>query len=607
MSIIDEIKQKVDIVDFVSEYVILKPSGRNFKAQCPFHTEKTPSFFVFPDQQSWHCFGSCGTGGDVFSFIMKKDGLDFGQALHILADKTGTALVTPIIHDRELDEKSERLYRLNEEAAAYFHHLLLNVKSGEAARKYLAERALSQQTIEHFQLGFSLESFDDLSQHLISQGYSKEYLLAAGLIIERDGGGYYDRFRNRIIFPIRDLQSRVIGFGARAMDDSIPKYLNSPQTIIFDKSSTLYAIDRAKASIRKKNMAIITEGYMDVITSHQNGWDNTVASMGTALTEKQLAVLKKLTKNITLALDADSAGENATLRIADIPEIIALNNYIDMENNLQNEVRVVVPSKGKDADEEIRQDPNFWADDLVKGKPLFDFIIDSIKNNTDMQSAQDKSRAADKFLPLVSKMSEPIRRGHYVQKFAQSLGIKETDLRDRLIQIRLNDKKRKPAKTSASSTTSRSGYFPDNIEEYCLSLLLQYPEMRGEGMAIPVEYFEYNENREIFLKWQQYSDIDNIINKMDPIIKPHFDNLLSQTFQPDLKGDDAKQQKVISDCTTRLEEKYLKNLAMKRSLLTSETQQSSKGVDAANLEENQQLKQVFIQRSRRQKPTLLKE
>jgi hypothetical protein len=204
-------------------------------------------------------------------------------------------------------------------------------------------------------------------------------------------------------------------------------------------------------------------------------------------------------------------------------------------------------------------------------------------------------------------MSEPIRRGHYVQKFAQSLGIKDSDLRDRLVQLRLNDKKRKPAKTSTSSTIARSGYFPGNIEEYCLGLLLQYPEMRGDGMAIPVEYFEYNENREIFLKWHQYTDIENIISKMDLLIKPHFDNLLAQVFQPDLKGNEAEQRKVIIDCITRLKEKYLKHLARKRSLLTSETEEGDKHNDLAQLEENKQLRQVFIQGSRRHKPTLLKE
>ena len=315
MNSIEDIKQRLDIVQLVSEYVNLQKSGRNFKALCPFHTEKSPSFFVFPEQQSWHCFGACGTGGDIFSFIMKKEGLDFGQALHLLAEKAGVALIAASSPQKQVDDKKrDRLSEINEAAAEYYHHLLLNTSAGKMARDYTIERGLSPQTIDNFQLGFSPEGWETIRQYLISKGYEERELIAAGLLVEREGGGNYDRFRNRLMFPIRDMQGKLVGFGARALDDSLPKYLNSPQTLIFDKSNILYGIDHAKKAIRQDNLAIITEGYMDVLTAHQHSWENVVASMGTAVTDRQLAILKKLTRNLILALDADTAGEEAISR-----------------------------------------------------------------------------------------------------------------------------------------------------------------------------------------------------------------------------------------------------------------------------------------------------
>ena len=235
MSVIDEVKQRLDIVELVSEYVSLQKSGRNFKALCPFHAEKHPSFFVFPERQSWHCFGACGTGGDIFSFTMKKEGLDFGQALRLLAEKAGVTLVAPSSVEKGAEaEKRDRLFRIHEAAAEYYHYLLLNASAGKTARDYIAQRGLSSQTIKNFQLGFSPEGWEALEQYLVGKGYEEAELVAAGLVLERDGGGSYDRFRNRLMFPIRDVQGNVLGFGARALDESLPKYLNSPQTLIFD-------------------------------------------------------------------------------------------------------------------------------------------------------------------------------------------------------------------------------------------------------------------------------------------------------------------------------------------------------------------------------------
>src|SRR4030042_4268403 len=313
MGVVDEIKQRVDIVEVASEYIPgLKKAGRNFKALCPFHPEKVPSFYVFPERQSWHCFGACGMGGDVFSLVMKKEGVDFGEALRLLAQKAGVSL-TPKQGD-EREETAERLKKINEADAEYYHHLLLQSPEARWTRSYLGQRGISDKTIEEFQLGFSPDSWEALRGELTEGRYPGGELVSAGLLVEKEQGGTYDRFRNRLMFPIRDIAGRVLGFGARVVDDSLPKYLNSPQTAVFDKSNSLYGIDRAKSGIRKQKLAVVVEGYIDVLAAHQFGFNNVVASLGTALTERQIGIIKKLTKSLVLALDADTAGEMATLR-----------------------------------------------------------------------------------------------------------------------------------------------------------------------------------------------------------------------------------------------------------------------------------------------------
>lgn len=596
MSVIEEIKQRLDIVEFIGEYVRLQKSGRNFRALCPFHSEKTPSFFVFPEQQGWHCFGACGTGGDIYSFVMKKEGVDFGQALRLLAERAGVTLVSPEVQTKEEDQKRERLIRINESTAAYYHHLLLNTAAGGKARNYLAQRDISSQTIENFQLGFSRDSYEDLQRHLLDEGYEETDLLASGLVLERDGGGYYDRFRNRLMFPIRDIKGHVIGFGARALDESLPKYLNSPQTVLFDKSSTLYAIDRARESVRKKNEAVVMEGYMDVLTAHQNGWDNVVASMGTALTEKQLALLRKLTKNLVLALDADTAGEEATLRMAET---------IDIENYVKAGVKVVVPSQGKDPDEEIRKDPALWAHSLEKAQFILDYVFDTIKSNIDLKSTQDKAVAAERLSQIISNISDSTMRGDYVQKVALLSRSKPRDLQNRIEEIRRVKRIRKVKEVISPVTTKSVSLFSSPIEEYCLGLLLQFSGLRADGMKLTENYFEFNESKEIFSKWQQSADIASIKDNLDSTLHPYLISLLAKIYPPTIKENEDKQRKALSDCVIRLREKLLKSLELKKAeLLAMESEVGGEKAELAKLieqgvEESRQLKHIYTEKSRR--------
>ena len=416
MSAIREVKQRIGIVELVSEYVALQKSGRNLKGLCPFHSEKHASFFVFPEQQIWHCFGACGTGGDVLSFVMKKEGVEFGEALRLLADKAGISLKPREGRERAAAEESDSLFEINEAATEYYHHLLLSAKVGEAARSYVARRGVTPETVKVFRLGFSPDSWDAMKGYLLGKGYTEKMIMGAGLTVEKEGGGSYDRFRDRLMFPICDVQGRVAGFGARALDDSLPKYMNSPQTLVFDKSSILYGIDKARSAIRKRGSVIIVEGYTDAITAYQNGWQNVVASMGTSLTGKQVGSLKGLTKNIILALDADLAGEEATLR----------GRAVLAHSNAEAEV-ILLPS-GKDPDEVIGENPALWEKLVEKAMPVMDFAFQSVLGKIDVDRARDKSLAIQKLVPLIYEMSDLTQRFHYVDKLARSLKMGRSDV-----------------------------------------------------------------------------------------------------------------------------------------------------------------------------------
>jgi DNA primase len=303
---VEEIKARLDIVDVIGQYVTLQKAGRTFKAPCPFHNERTPSFVVSPDRQSWHCFGACGTGGDVFSFVMKREGIEFPDALRMLAERAGVKLQERRV-SVEQDRQRERLYAANEAAAHFYRDLLLKGDAAGQARHYLEKRGLDTAAVEMFLLGYSSQGWEALRDHLKNHGFADREMLQAGLVIEGERG-LHDRFRDRLMFAINDQKGRVIGFGARALDDALPKYINTSQTALFDKGGVLYALDRAQAAIRRDARAVIVEGYMDAIAAHQHRFDNVIAQMGTALTERQVRIVKKLANEIVLALDADAAG-----------------------------------------------------------------------------------------------------------------------------------------------------------------------------------------------------------------------------------------------------------------------------------------------------------
>ena len=545
MDTVDEIKQRLDIVEMVSSYVPdLKKSGRNFKAVCPFHAEKTPSFFVFPERQSWHCFGACGTGGDMFAFVMRKEGVDFKEALNILAERAGVTVV-----QRKPDEgksEADRLKEINEAAAELFHNQLFNSTGGQRTQEYLIRRGVSEKTMRQFQIGYSQDSWDSLRQELMRRGYHENELAAAGLLVEKEKEGTYDRFRNRLMFPIRDMAGRVVGFGARALDDSLPKYLNSPQTLIFDKSSSLYGIDFARPAIRKENLAVIVEGYMDVIVAHQHGFTNVVASLGTALTEKHVGIVKKLTNRLTLALDADAAGEMATLRgievashtfdqkVVPLPTSAGLVKY---EEQLDAEISVMILPEGKDPDDVIKESPQEWEHLLKQASPVVDYTFDLVISKLDVTKARDKSQAVDQLLPLIAEIKDRVRQAHYLQKLARMVAVDEQKLDSELSQFKLKapGPRREVKPPSPSGLVSRlsSG---DSLAEYCLYLLFTYPDLRRHASELRVDFFFNTEDREIFLAWQNTADVASLRESLDISLLEHL-NTITSIATPPLHGE----------------------------------------------------------------------
>jgi DNA primase len=593
MSAITEVKQRLDIVEFISEYVTLQKAGRNFKGLCPFHSEKHPSFFVFPEQQSWHCFGACGTGGDIFSFIMKKEGIDFGQALRVLAQRGGVTLSPREAPSKAEDEKRERLFHINEAATEYYCHTLSATKAGATARNYLTKRNVVPETIKEFRVGFSPDAWETIKNYLLGKGYAEKELVEAGLVIEKEEGGSYDRFRNRLMFPICDIQGRVTGFGARVLDDSLPKYINSPQTPIFDKSSSLYGIDKAKSAIRKKDLVIIVEGYMDALAAHQHSWQNVVGSMGTSLTEKQVEGIKRLTSNITLALDADLAGEEATLRGK---AILAYSNI---------EGKVISLPPGKDPDEVIGEEPALWQKLVEQAIPIMDFAFQSVIGKVDINKARDKSLAVQKLLPSIYEIGDPVQQSHYLKRLARELKIEESAIRAALRESKVGRKRPQHGKLTEQSRIGRQ-FVSSHIEERCLALLLQYPELRALAGEVSLEHFESTENREVFVHWQHCSDIPNLESKLDTSLLEHLHYLVDKNFPfpPAIRESEQTRRRDLAQCMLRLQEKLSRKLeAEKEATLEIERERGGISSELAKLEEQGidsglKLQEVFVKKEK---------
>lgn len=496
MSVIDEIKNRVDIIDLVSETVQLRRTGKNYTGFCPFHpNSRTPAFVVFPDSGTWRCFGQCNEGGDIFKFIMKKEGLDFAQALRMLAERAGVVL-TPMTPEKQAEvDEHERLRGLLEETVTFFRHHLLNTPAGQQAMAYLQKRGLTATTVETFGLGYAPESWDSLTNYFTGKGFTGDELLQAGLVTERQsGGGVYDKFRHRVMFPIRDATGRMVGFGGRILNpEDIPKFMNSPQTALFDKGRLLYALDLARKAIRAQDQVVIVEGYLDVIALHQAGFNNVVSPMGTALTEDQLRMLKRLTRRIVLALDPDTAGQKATLRglqmarqAMDHTTEIAFDarGLLRNEARLEADLRVTMLPEGLDPDEIVLRDPQEWARIVEAARPIVIHVMETLADGQDLEDPKVKSDIAAQVLPLIEDVPNSVEREAYRQRLARLLRVDERSLVSAKSPAR--PVRRRQGGASAARPEEQAGK-PDTafkllvrpeaaLEAHCLRLLLRQPD-----------------------------------------------------------------------------------------------------------------------------------
>jgi DNA primase len=482
MGVVDEIKERLDIVDVIGAYVPLQKAGRYYRALCPFHAEKTPSFYVFPDSQRWHCFGACGEGGDIFTFVMKREGWDFATALEELARRAGVVLWPRTPEQARMDEENARLQAAVAEAARYYHHLLLHAPEAARAREYLARRGLSSETILRFQLGYSLPAWDALRAHLTGRGFTPAELVRAGLLVEREDGSTYDRFRDRLMIPIRDPHGTTVGFGARTLEaEGVPKYINSPQTPLFDKGRLLFGLDMARDAIRREECVVVVEGYMDVMQAHQAGFGNVVAQMGTALTETQVRLLKRYTRRLILALDPDAAGIQATLRGLEVAreamdrELTPVFNprgLVGFERRLGAEIRVLTLPPGNDPDDLIRQDPARWPVLVRESLPVVEFVLGQLLRQTDLEDAKGRARVVEAMLPLLRDVGDPVERETYAQKVARALRLDARTVLARLYEAERQAAQRTPVVVSPEG--QRGGVIAD-LEGYCLATFLHQP------------------------------------------------------------------------------------------------------------------------------------
>lgn len=579
MSVVDDIKARLDIVDVVSGYVALQKAGRNFKAPCPFHTEKTPSFIVNPQRQSWRCFGACSIGGDAFAFVMRHENVDFNGAMRQLAQKAGIEISPTSKQD---SDRRSALYNINRLAASFYQDLLKSPR-GAAAMKYLEERGVNAEAMQTFQLGLSPDGWDGLKTYLSNMGVDGEQAVATGLIYRNESGRTWDFFRGRLMFPIHNRAGDVIGFGGRQMSEPQPneqgynpKYINTASTPIFDKRSTLYGLHLAHSDIRSSNTGVIVEGYMDVIAAHQHGYRNVVASMGTALTENQVSQLKSLARNFVLALDPDTAGQEATLRSLEASwKVIGDQSAAGSRSQgvlYQRDpitLKIAALPEGKDPDELIRHDSEEWERLTENALPLMSYLIPAIASRFDISTGQGKSQVVEAVFPLIAATQNAFDQQRYMQSLADALGISLDALKAGLPHRRTYSQRRNmPAQRSSRTEVAASALAAnreDVLEDSTLALLLSRPQLRNSIGDLSPQYFRKSANREVFTYWVNNPGLDEVENALDEMLRGHLRSLMASDIAP---TDSRQSERALEQCIQRLKRRHL--LEMQETLLMTE-------------------------------------
>lgn len=482
---VQDIKARLNIVDVVGGYVRLTKSGAHWKACCPFHNEKSPSFMVNEERQIFHCFG-CGKGGDMFSFVEEIEGVDFREALRLLAEKAGVEL--PKYRKASVFapggvEEPDRTKEVLELSTKFFETQLWSGEGTKSALPYLRDRGLSDESMRTFRLGYAPEGWRHLLDFLVGRGYREEELERAGLVIKKDGGGYYDRFRDRIMFPIGDVVGRIIGYSARVApggDESQAKYINTPETSVYHKSRALYGIYQAKQAMKEKGFSVLVEGNMDVIACHQADIRNTVAVSGTALTVEQLEMLKRYGNGIRLFFDMDGAGQAASWK----------SSLLALEKEM--EVSIIALPHGKDAADAAKEDPESLREAATHAVPVAQYFLDKLRSANDAKTPAGKRRIAEGFAPLLASMRNRIEHAHWRKELAQTLGVEEKVLSD-VLQSEILEKReivpkgeKQAPEPSRPTFVTRSGVLRDRIVGL---LLLDGSLMGNESVDESVQGF----------------------------------------------------------------------------------------------------------------------
>jgi DNA primase len=557
-NVINDILSRVNIVEVISEYIPLKRAGRNFKTNCPFHHEKTPSFMVSADKQIYHCFG-CGAGGNVFNFLMQYSHLEFPEAVGLLAAKTGIVLPEKRKFDSKKSGFISELYKIND-LAALFYSNNLHSSDGRQARDYLVKRGITQETAKLFQLGFASDKWDALIRHLGDKSINLSLMEKAGLIIPKEGGGFYDRFRNRIIFPILDMKSSVVGFGARVTDQTLPKYINSCETPIYIKGRHLYGINLAKDAVREADFIVIVEGYLDCITVYQQGMKNIVASLGTALTQEQARLIKRYTHNVVMVYDGDAAGQMATLRSLDI--------FIEEEMN----VKVVALPEGFDPDLFVRKNKIDALKSLIeKADNLFDYKLAITRKKHNVKDPLGKSRIVSEILPMIKKFKNKILISEYIKKLSSEINVGEQSLYDELNKIK---EERPYSYENVSIRNEKTGIHP--TEKLLIKLMLEETELISQ-IKDRLDPADFQDERTAKVVSVMY---DLIARGKDPksntLINYFGDDTISKmicesTFLPEVSSQDI--EKIVDDCIDRLKKKssLIKRQKLQEEIKNAET------------------------------------
>ena len=499
MSVAEDVKAKIDIVDLIASELQLKRSGASYKAPCPFHAEKTPSFIVNPDRQTWHCFGACSEGGDIFSWEMKRHNVDFREALRRLADRAGVQLRPRSDAQAREDERRQRLLRANEAALHFWRAQLEDPAIGRDAQQYLQERGISTESAQRFNLDLAGAEPDALVRHLSARGHHLADAEAAGLVLSTEHGPR-DRFRERLIFPIRNARGETVGFGGRTMVDAPAKYINTPESDLFRKRDLLYGLDLARSAIRQAGSVIIVEGYTDVISAHEFGSANTVASMGTALTETQVGLIKPLATDIRLALDPDLAGQAAARRGIDTArEAIGVEARVStdyrqvgaLQNQLSNDIRIIPLPDGRDPDDLIRSEPQRWRE-LVESAPTFlDWLVDHTRAQHDLETPRGRASFLDELMPVVRTIGHAVVREEYLRRIAAWARVDPSALAGRLAASNTRNRR------GGSSTTARSVRSADRQQTFAVQLALAHASARDALTTVDTELIDDAEDRAI--------------------------------------------------------------------------------------------------------------